>query len=151
MSSNSVYTFIKALTNIVTFKTRFKRNDIGKTVQMHDGYKFTVFRHAIKNSKPATNPVVLCVRLHFTEKSTKPSMPMLSVLGFPGFREKYWMINHWNEDFQALYEWDTKEDAEEYVNSFAMNYLKKKSVPRSIHYEIIPGIGLADHMRHLDL
>jgi hypothetical protein len=61
------------------------------------------------------------------------------------------MINRRNGDFQGLYEWNSVEQAEEYVNSFAMNFMTKRSIPGSVSYEIIPEIGLVDHLRHLEL
>jgi hypothetical protein len=158
MSYTQISTFIKTITGITTGKIQFKRDEIGKTVQMLDGHRFTVFRHAIKKSKnqKGQKPAVLCVRFHLKgmspERNIKFSLlPMLFILGLPGFREKYWMINRRNGDFQGLYEWNSLEEAQEYVNSFAMNFMTKRSIPGSVSYEIIPEIGLADHLRHLGL
>lgn len=51
MSFNPVYTLIQTLTGIVTWKIKFKKEGVGKTVQMLNGHKFTVFRHAVMRSK----------------------------------------------------------------------------------------------------
>lgn len=158
MSFNPIYAFITTLSVILTGQIRFKRDDIGKTVQMLDGHRFTVFRHAIRRPKieKGHEPAVFCVRFHVDGMSPKRNIkfsliPMLFILGLPGFREKYWMINNRNGDFQGLYEWESEQDARKYANSFAMKFMTKRSVKGSVSYEIITKIGLDDHLRHLGL
>jgi hypothetical protein len=156
MSFNPVYTLIQTLTGIATGKIRFKKERNGETVQMLNGHRFTVFRHAVWRSKieKGNEPAVFCVRFHVLGMSPEMNMKfslilMLFILGLPGFREKYWMINRRNGDFQGLYEWASEEDAKNYVDSFAMKFMTKRSVQGSLSYEIISGIGLEDHLRHL--
>lgn len=78
-------------------------------------------------------------------------IPLLFILGLPGFREKYWMINKLNGDFQGIYEWESEEAARNYADSFAMNFMTKRSVSGSINYEIIPEIGVGEYLRNLSL
>jgi hypothetical protein len=155
MSFNPVYTLIQTLIGITTRKIRFKKGRTGKTVQMLNGHRFTIFRHAVRRSKNKNKePAVFCVRFHVSGMSPERNIqfsliPMLFILGLPGFQEKYWMINRRNGDFQGLYQWASEEDAKNYADSFAMKFMTNRSVPGSLSYEIIPGIGLDDHLRHL--
>ncbi|KAF5088864.1 YdhR family protein [Methanobacterium aggregans] len=158
MSFNPIYAFIKTTTGIVTHKIRFQKDDLGKTIQMNDGYRFTILKHAVKASETEDEgePTVLCLRFHLEEtengKDIKHSrLPMFFSLGLPGLREKIWMVNKWNGDFQGIYEWDSEENAHRYVDSFAMKFMTRNAVPGSVKYEIIPRISLHDHVRHLQL
>jgi len=157
MSHTYISSFIKTITGITTGKIQFKRDEINKTVQMLDGHRFTIFRHVTKKTKnqKGQKPAVLCLRFHIKgmspERNIKFSLlTMFFILGLPGLREKYWMINRRNGDFQGLYEWSSVDTANQYINSFAMNFINKRSIPGSVSYEIIPEIGLKDHLRHLN-
>jgi hypothetical protein len=158
MSFNPIYAFIKTTTGILTRKIRFQKDNIGKTIQMNDGYRFTILKHAVKASETEDKSkiTVLCLRFHLkdaeSEKEVKPSkLPMFFSLGLPGLREKMWMVNKWNGDFQGIYEWNNEENAHKYVDSFAMKFMTRNAVPGSVKYEILPGISLHDHVRHLQL
>ncbi|MFX1564377.1 MAG: hypothetical protein ACFFCH_00135 [Promethearchaeota archaeon] len=48
------------------------------------------------------------------------------------------MTNEKTKLNQEIHEWDTQEAAEFYANSFAMQFMKNRSVPGSTSYEILP-------------
>lgn len=157
MNYNPVYAFIKTLIGITTFKIRFKADDVGKTILMSDGNRFTVFRHVVKESQieKGEKPAVFFVKFHLREMSPERNIkfsliPMFFILGLPGFREKYWMINKQNGDFQGIYEWESEVAARNYANSFAMKFMTRRSVPGSIYHEIIPGTGIDDYLKNLN-
>lgn len=39
-------------------------------------------------------------------------------------------------EFQGLYEWDTVDDAKNYLFSFPMKLMEKRAIPESLTYEI---------------
>jgi hypothetical protein len=113
--------------------------------------------HAVMSTKiNDNNPAVFKVRFHLTNMPPKRNIkfslvPMLIILGLPGFRAKLWMLNEVNGDFQGIYEWDTLQDAENYANSFALKFMISRSVPGSVSHEIIPDQSLNDYINSLKL
>ena len=72
------------------------------------------------------------------EKNRKFSvLPIPLFIGLPGFMEKFWMDNENTGYSQGIYQWKSKEHAEVYAGSFAFGFMKKRSEPNSITYEII--------------
>jgi hypothetical protein len=65
-------------------------------------------------------------------------LPMLLILGLPGFRSKLWMYNLESGDFSRYYEWDTVQDAENYRDSIAGSCMTNRSVPCSVSFQVIP-------------
>jgi len=61
------------------------------------------------------------------------------------------MLNEANEYFQGIYLWDTLEDAKNYSDSFALNFMTSRSVPGPVSYEIIPDKSLDEYVKSLEL
>jgi len=64
-------------------------------------------------------------------------LPMIPMLGFPGFRGKYWTVEDSTGTCQGLYEWRTLEDAKAYSGSFAVTFMTGRSEPGSVSFEVI--------------
>lgn len=128
-----------------------------KAIIMEDGQRFKIFRHAAMSTKlNGENPAVFKIKFHLAsmspERNIKYSLiPMLFILGLPGFRAKFWTLNETNGDFQGIYQWDTFEDAKNYANSFALNFMTSRSVQDSVSYEIIPDKSLEEYVGSLKL
>jgi hypothetical protein len=80
--------------------------------------------------------------LHFQVTNMSPELnkfyslvPLPLYIGDPGFRSKLFTIN--GQDCQSIYEWDTVQDAENYVNSTALKTILLRSVPGSVSYKIV--------------
>lgn len=80
--------------------------------------------------------------LHFTVTNMSAEsnklyslLPLPLYIGDPGFRSKLFTIN--GQDCQSIYEWDTVQDAENYVNSMALKTILSRAVPGSVTYRIV--------------
>ncbi|MCL1897152.1 MAG: YdhR family protein, partial [Clostridiales bacterium] len=137
--------FFRTIFLYLTGRVRFVKSSIGEEFTMDDGKTFTVFRHVVIShySKISTKPqAVFRVRFQLKgmsiEKNKKFSrIPMLVFMGFHGFRSKYWMADETTGLCQGVYEWDTRQDAENYSRSIALAFMTKRSVPGSVSFEII--------------
>jgi hypothetical protein len=65
-----------------------------------------------------------------------------------GFCEKIWAINEGGY-FQGIYQWESKEYAEEYPGSFIFKMMTKRSAAGTLSYEIIPDTLLSNYVKKL--
>ncbi len=157
MSLNPFKAFLKTFKYVLTRKIHFPKNYLHKTITMEDKQQFKVFRHAVMSTKlNGQNAAIFKVRFHLAGMSTEKNkpfsvIPMLFILGLPGFRAKLWTLNEKNGDFQGIYQWDSLKDAQNYANSFALNFMTSRSVPGSVSYEIIPNTSLKEYIESLKL
>lgn len=68
-------------------------------------------------------------------ENTEKTIPFFA--GLPGFCQKKFCICKESEKFRGVYEWETVKDAKNYSRSFAMKFMKKRSVPFPISFEIV--------------
>jgi hypothetical protein len=157
MSLNPFNAFIKTISYFITGKIHFSKKCLKKTITMENGQRFKVFRHVVMSTKlNRENPAIFKVRFHLANMSPERNVPfsiipMLFILGLPGFRAKLWTLNESNGDFQGIYQWDSLKDAKNYANSFALNFMTKRSVPGSVSYEIIPNESMKNYIESLKL
>ena len=145
MSLNPFVAFLKTISYLVRGRLHFPRDRIGEVLVSEDALKFVIFRHVLVDSaqdQPKIPGAIFTVRFRVTNMSPKQNkvfslLPMPFFVGLPGFRSKLWMLNDTYGIFQGLYEWDTLQDAKNYAHSFAMKFMKKRSVPGSVSYEIM--------------
>jgi hypothetical protein len=93
--------------------------------------------------QPEKPGAVFTVRFRFAKLSAKANkrlslIPAPFIAAQPGFRSKTWMLGRDTAAFQGVYEWDSVEDAEAYWTSFPMRLMKRRAVPGSVMYEIVP-------------
>ena len=145
MRLNPLVAFYKTISYLIQGRLHFPGKRIGEVLAMEDGPEFTIFRQAIvdpSHDQPADPGAIFIVRFHVAKMSPKQNklfslLPIPFFIGLPGFRSKLWMLNETNGDNQGIYEWDTFQDAQNYANSFAMKFMRKRSLPGSISHEII--------------
>jgi hypothetical protein len=110
---------------------------------MEDGNKFRVFRHVKIRDWHLTEPeAVFVVRFRPQNMTVMENirfsvLPMMILLGFRGFREKYWCVNDETGLCQGIYAWQTMKDAENYSKSIAMRFMANRSDPESVNFRII--------------
>lgn len=63
-------------------------------------------------------------------------LPMFFVIGCKGFCSKYWLVDEQSNTCRGIYQWSRLEDAVEYSKSYAVKFMKKRSVEGSVHYKI---------------
>jgi hypothetical protein len=145
---------IAAVCQLVRGRLHFSKEYLGKTIVMGDGQQFTVFRHMhlrTRNLYFDDSPTIFVVRFKFARLSYKINrilscIPIPFIAGFPGFRDKVWMVNEKNGYWQGIYQWDSVRCAEDYKNSFVLSMMTKRAIPETISYEIVPKTSLEDYM-----
>lgn len=138
MHTNPVLGLISTILLFLTGCVHFVRSDVGKFITMEDGQVFRIFRHVrIRSTNEGEPQGIFIVRfrpqgmtigqnIHFS------MLPMLALLGFHGFREKYWCVDEATGLCQGIYAWQTMGDAEAYSRSIAMRFMANRSDPQSV-------------------
>ncbi len=147
--------FVKTFYFFLLWRIHFPKEYVGKKVVMYDGQKFTIFRHVTLNSGSSylkKSMAVFRVRFKFAKLSHKANklaslIPIPLIIGFPGFKDKVWMINEDTGFWQGVYQWESEDAVERYIKSFVLGVMNKRSVPNSISYEIIPNTNLSEYMK----
>jgi hypothetical protein len=131
------------LFRLATGTYRFDRAAVGGIFSMEDGLHFRVFRRVI-DRKAALRPAGAAFRVRFKpigmgiEQNIRFSrFPMILMLGFPGFRAKFWTVEDATGLCMGIYEWATVADARRYATSIAMRFMAGRSQPGSVSYEVI--------------
>ena len=146
MPLNPLTSAFMTVMNLFTGRLRFDRSRIGETFLAGNGQCFEVFRCAVLNPRPgqpARPGAVFIPHFHVRNMSLRANIwfsliPMWFILGLPGFRSKCWMVDLSTGDNAGYYEWDTIEDAQNYANSFAMRFMRSRSVPDSVWFHVYP-------------
>lgn len=142
--------------NVFYGRVHFPKEYVGEVLKMQDGQEFTVFRRlvVIAEGDDPNNLAVFKVRFRF--KNLKPGankrlsmIPAPFLIGMRGFREKYWTINENTDYFQGIYQWESREIAESYPDSFIFKLMTKRSTPGTLSYEIIPNTDLSQYVENL--
>ena len=142
--------------NVLSGRVHFPEEYVGKNLKMEDGKTFTVLRRLqVKGENNDTNGyAVFKVRFKFKslkfETNKRLSMiPAPFLMGMGGFREKYWTFNEDTDYFQGIYQWESKEIAEKYPDSFIYKLMTKRAAPGSLSYEIIPNTDISKYIKKL--
>jgi hypothetical protein len=110
---------------------------------MEDGMRFRIFRHVKIQSKNAIEPkAVFIVRFRPRGMTIQQNirfslLPMMIFMGFRGFREKYWCVNDETGLCQGVYTWQTMDDARNYSQSIAMQFMTNRSYPNSVQCQVL--------------
>jgi hypothetical protein len=149
---NSLITIID---NLIAGRVHFPKEYMGKIFSMEDGEQFTVFRHLIIDNKNIsdTSLAVFKVRFQFAKLPLQINkrlslFPTPFLIGQQGFRQKIWTINE-KGFFQGIYQWQSKEFAEKYPESFIFKMMTKRSASGTLSYEIIPNTFLYEYVESL--
>lgn len=142
--------------NIFSGRVHFPEESVGQYLTMENGKKFFVFRRLQVDAENniVKNYAVFKVRFRF--KSLSPSInkylsmiPTPFLIGMKGFREKYWTIDEQSGLFQGIYQWESKESAERYPDSFIFGLMTSRSAKETLSYEIIPNTNLSRYIERL--
>lgn len=122
---------------------------------MDDGLEFKIFRHMQLESKDQSEiGSIFIVRFKFKKFSHKTNVrmsriPILLIAGFPGFRDKLWMID-WKTDYwQGIYQWKDVETIENYKKSFVLGIMNKRSINATISYHVINDKNIDDYIQSI--
>ena len=146
---------IRAIFYLIISKLQFPSTYTNKIVSTDDGKEFKIFRHMhLKSSNQSENGSIFIVRFKFKKFSHNSNIrlsriPILLIAGFPGFRDKLWMID-WKTDYwQGLYQWENFEAIENYKKSFVLGMMNKRAINDSISYDIIKDRNIDDYLKSI--
>jgi hypothetical protein len=142
--------------NLMKGNVHFPEEYVGKVLTMEDGQKFTVFR-TLKVDGSGDNPdnlAVFKVRFKFKNLSSGANkrlsiIPAPFLMGTEGFREKDWTINESTNEFQGIYQWSSREAAEQYPDTFIFKLMTKRAAPGTVSYEILPNTEITEYLKIL--
>lgn len=154
---NPVRSVFVSTFNFISFRNHFPNGSIGDTLEMNDTTKFKIFRHVVVGKKKKLKEekgAIFIIRFKLAEMSVDENekysrRPIPMFIGLPGFRAKFWMNNSETGYNQGIYQWKTEQDAINYSNSFAVDFMSKRSVPGSISFEIIPNTNIYEYVSGL--
>jgi len=142
--------------NILSGRVHLPEKYIGVNLKMEDGKKFTVLRRLQVEGRNNTSDRYAVFKVRFKFKSLKletnkrlSMIPVPFLMGMRGFREKYWTFNDDTDYFQGIYQWESKEIAEKYPNSFIFKLMTKRSAQGTLFYEIIPDTDISKYIEKL--
>jgi len=120
---------------------------------MDDGLEFRIFRHMHLESKDQSEiGSIFIVRFKFKKFSHKTNIrmsriPIFLIAGFPGFRDKLWMIDWKSGYWQGIYQWKDVETIENYKKSFVLGLMNKRSINDTISYHVINDKNIDDFIQ----
>lgn len=124
-------------------RVHFPNSQNGDSIQENE--EFIIFRKVFVDpdaNQPIKPKALFRVYFHFARFSFKVNktlslIPIPFIIAQPGFRSKTWLTGKDTAMFQGLYEWDSVDDAEHYLNSFPLKLMKSRAIPDTLKYEII--------------
>ena len=144
---------IRAIYYLIISKLQFPSTYTNKIVRTDDGKEFKIFRHMhLKLSNQSENGSIFIVRFKFKKFSHNSNIrlsriPILLIAGFHGFRDKLWMIDWKSGYWQGIYQWENLETIENYKKSFVLGMMNKRTIDKSISYEIIKNRNIDDYLQ----
>ncbi|MGB5289575.1 MAG: hypothetical protein WBN42_13895 [Ignavibacteriaceae bacterium] len=145
---------IRAIYYLIISKLQFPSTYTNKIVRTDDGKEFKIFRHMhLKSNGQSENNAIFIVRFKFKKFSHNANIrlsriPILLIAGFPGFRDKLWMIDRKTDYWQGIYQWKNLEAIENYKKSFVLGLMNKRAIHDSISYNIIKDRNIDDYLKN---
>jgi hypothetical protein len=143
MKTNPICGFIRTVLLFLSLRVNFLKEDVGRTIIMEDGQTFRIFRHVrIRTANPNRPEGAFIVRFKPENMTINQNirfslLPMMVIMGFHGFREKYWCVNDDTGLCQGVYAWQTVKDVETYSKSIAMRFMTNRSDPKSVSAKVM--------------
>lgn len=142
--------------NVFSGRVHLPEEYVGAKLKLEDGKEFTVLRRLQVDGINNIVDGYAIFKVRFKFKSLKletnkclSMIPAPFLMGMKGFREKYWTFNEDTDYFQGIYQWESKEIAEKYPDSFIFKLMTKRSAPGTLSYEIIPNTDLSQYIKRL--
>jgi len=142
---NIIYSLLHYLVFKITRRIKFLEDNVGNQVILRKVENYKVFLEMevlTKDKQPKQGNAIFRVYFHASSvsqatiiKRTKYTIPFF--VGLPGFCTKQFLVNQDDGIFSGRYEWETIEMAQRYASSYAVKFMKKRSSPYPISYEII--------------
>ena len=139
-----ILSIFKTIGFVLTGRLHFPADRVGEKVTGDGGQESTVFRQVVVDpakGQPARPGALLTLRFRVSNMTPGVNrfysvLPLVLYLGDKGFRSKLFTIN--GDNCQSIYEWDTVQDAENYLQSLALKTILLRSVTGSFSSSIQP-------------
>ena len=144
---------IRAIYYLIISELQFPSTYTNKIVRTEDGKEFKIFRHMhLKSNRQSENSAIFIVQFKFNKFSHNANIrlsriPILLIAGFPGFRDKLWMIDWKTGYWQGIYQWENSAAIEKYKKSFVLGMMNKRAIKHSISYDIINDRNIDDYLQ----
>ena len=142
--------------NIISGRVHCPDEYIGSVFTMEDGQKFTALRRVQVEGENINSDAcaVFIVRfkfenLEFETNKNLSIIPAPFLVNMEGFLEKIWTFNDDTGFFQGIYQWESKEIAENYPQSFVFNLMTKRAAAGTVSYKIIEDTDLSEYINQL--
>lgn len=150
--------FFIALAYLLIGRLRFPKRFLSRSFDLDEGQTFTVFRNMRLKTNCESEPngfAVLAVKFRFArfkhETNRRLSLiPIPLIAGFPGFREKMWMVNEKTSEWLGLYQWESEQHAKAYKNSFVLRLMTRRASGGSVSMQIVPKISISDYLTNIN-
>ena len=143
--------FLVAHAKLLIGRVRFPKDHLGKNLEMDDGQRFTIFRHAHLKRRLSDKASIFVVRFKFARLSHKANrrlsvIPIPLIVGFPGFMDKLWMVNEENGYWQGVYQFESPEAVEAYRRSFVLGLMNRRAAPGSLDHQVFLETSLLGYL-----
>jgi hypothetical protein len=106
----------------------------------------------LKTSHTTSIGSIFIVRFKFKKYNNQTNIrlskiPILMIAGFPGFREKIWMIDWKTSFWQGVYEFNDVESIEKYKKSFVLKLMNKRAAIDTISFKIVSDTHLSEYIK----
>ena len=141
-----------AIGGFIIGRIRFSRTLTGQRIETDDGV-FTVFRHMTRRGPPAPTETLFVVRFRFARFSQRTNrwlslIPVLAIAGYPGFRDKLWLVNEETGHWEGLYRWESADAVEAYRRSLVLGVMNRRAQPGTVEERVIAGTTLEEYLAH---
>lgn len=153
LTFKSCYRFI----GLVAHGSMHRRQDrLGETYGTDRGGNYSIFldTNSLDNVAEPSAVLVVGFRLRWIRSNRLLhkifrriciiSTPLWS--GFPGYREKLWMVDYKTEDYLGIYEWAGESNALVYAE-WLTRLLRHLSTKGSVWYEIFPNTKISSYLK----
>jgi hypothetical protein len=139
---NPLLSIARTIGFAVSGRLHYPADRLGQVIADDRGKSYAVFREVVVDPAPDQPRVPgALLTIEFKVANLSPAMnrfysglPLPLYMGDPGFRSKIFTID--GQDCRSIYEWDTEEDARDYVGSIALKTILARAVPGSVSWEI---------------
>jgi hypothetical protein len=131
--------------------TRFSRRHLNKELAINGAGRFRVFRHVTRRTHSARSGDLFVVRFKFARFSHRVNrwlslIPVLLIAGFPGFRDKLWLVDEETGYWLGLYRFESVETIAAYKRSFVLGVMNRRSRADTVAYAVIAATRLQDYL-----
>ncbi len=140
MKLNPLFDFIRHLGRLLSGKIRVSSLPAKSEPLLEEIYRPFLKVNHIQNKQPGAVLQVKFRVFHptFRQRVLIPRLGIPFFSGAPGFIAKVFYVNQQGDQFCGLYQWETEQDAQNYIQSYPGAFMKFNALPGSLQFQIHP-------------